>query len=322
MKRFIVTIVIVLAVAVLWMGGWFFIAGQVHAEIARLASADGVTEPRLVCDDLSVGGAPFSFSPHCRDATIVSGDITVALPAITGTALFYRPFHIQLFATGPARLTDAFTGASQEVRWSNLHASLRLAGGAIERFSAVADQLVYADTLLGETVLATADHAELHLIDATAPDPQPGTGRIYDAYGVAENLASAPYAIANGHATIDAHLTGLPDPALWGDPQVLAFWQALDGKLTLRAFEATADGLSLSAGGQASLTASGRLDADLEISSQGVADRIATLLGDESIAQIALGSPDETGTSRQRLSVTDGIVTVGILPVAALPPLF
>lgn len=322
MKRFIVMFVIVVAVAVLWMGGWFFIAGQVRAEIDRLALADGITEPRLACGDLSIGGAPFSFSPHCRDATVVSGDFTVELSAISGTVLFYRPFHIQLFATGPARIADAFTGASQDVRWSNLHASLRLADGAIERFSAVADDLVYADMLIGETVLGTATHAELHLIDATAPNPQPGTGRIYDAYAVFEDVASAPYAIANGHATIDANLTGLPDPALWGDPQILAFWQALDGRLTLRGLEATADGLSLSAEGTANLTPAGLVDADLDIASEGLSDRLAALLGDPSVARIVLGNPGTDGISRQRLSIAAGTVTVGILPVATLPPLF
>lgn len=322
MKRFVIVIIAVIAVAILWMAGWFYIAGQVRAEIARLAQADGITQPRLVCDDLSVGGAPFSFSPHCGGAQIVSGDLSVALPRISGTALFYRPFHIQLFATGPARLTDAFTGASQELRWSNLHASLRLEEGIVERFSAVADDLVYADTLITETILGTSDHAEMHLIDATSPDAPAGSGRVYDAYAVFEDVASTPYAIANGRLTLDAQLTGLPDPALWSDPLVLAYWQALGGQLTLRGLEATAEGLSLSAQGQASLSEAGLVNAELEVASQGLAPRIADLIGDPSVAQIILGSPGEDGTSRQRLAVTDGTVTVGILPVAMLPPLF
>src|SRR5690606_758344 len=141
-------------------------------------------------------------------------------------------------------------------------------------------------------------------------------------YAVFEDVASAPYAITNGRATIDAHLTGLPDPALWSDPQILAFWQALDGKLTLRGLEATADGFSLAAEGEANLTATGLIDANLEIASEGLSDRIATLLGDESIARIILGSPGDDGLSRQRLSIAGGTVTVGILPVATLPPLF
>lgn len=322
MKRFVIMIVVVLAISVLWMAGWFYIAGEVRAQIAALSQGDGINEPRLVCDDLSVGGAPFSFSPHCRGAEIVSGDLALDVAQISGTALFYRPFHIQVFATGPAQMTDAFTGATQEVRWFNLHASLRLQDDTIQRFSAVADDLVYADMLIGETEIGTAGHAELHLIDATPSNAGAGTGRIYDAYAVFEDVESQPHAITNGHVTLDAQLTGLPDPALWGDPQVLAFWQALGGQLTLRGLEATADGLSLSAQGQASLSSSGMVNASLEIASQGVADRIATLVGDPSVAQIALGSPGPDGLSRQQLSVRDGTVTVGILPVTQLPPLF
>jgi hypothetical protein len=322
MKRFVIMIVAILAVSVLWMAGWFYIAGQVRAEIAALSQADGITEPRLTCETLDVGGAPFSFSPHCTGARIISGDITVDLADIRGTALFYRPFHIQIFATGPARVTDAFTAATQEVRWSNLHASLRLDGNAIERFSAVADDLIYADMLMGEQIIGTSGHAELHLLDATSPDAPAGSGRIYDAYTVFENVTSDPYDIANGRMALDAQLTGLPDPALWSDPQALAFWQALGGQLTLRTLQASADGLSLDAEGQASLSEAGLVNANLEVASQGVADRIEALVGDPSVAQIILGSPGEDGTSRQNLSVTDGTVTVGILPVAALPPLF
>jgi len=322
MKRFVIMIIAVIAVSVLWMAGWFYIAGQVRAEIEYLALADGVSQPRLVCDGLDVGGAPFSFSPHCTDAYITSGDVTVELAELSGTALFYTPTHIQLFATGPAQITDAFTGATQEVRWSSLRASLRLDGGMIERFSAIADDLVYADMLIGETIVGTAAHGEFHLLDATPENAQPSTGAIFDAYATLEDVTSDTNAIANGRLVIDARLSGLPDPALWGDPQVLGFWQALGGELVLRDVEASADGLSLTAEGAASLTATGLVTGTLDIASQGVAERIAAMVGDPSVAQIALGSPGEDGVSRQTLRVNDGTVVVGIIPVASLPPLF
>jgi hypothetical protein len=322
MKRFVIMIVAVVAVSVLWMGGWFYIAGQVRGEILYLAQADGITQPRLVCDRLDVGGAPFSFSPRCTDAQITSGDMTIELAAITGTALFYTPTHIQLFATGPAKITDAFTGATQEVRWSNMHASLRLDNAMIERFSALADDLVYADMLIGETIIGTATHGEFHLLDATPADAPPGTGTVFDAYATLEDVTSQDNDIANGSVVIDARLSGLPDPALWGDPQVLGFWQALGGELVLRGIEASADGLSLTAQGAANLTDAGLVNGNLDIASQGVADRIAALVGDPSVAQIVLGSPGEDGVSRQTLRVNDGTVVVGIIPVASLPPLF
>ncbi|HWJ88473.1 MAG TPA: DUF2125 domain-containing protein [Pelagibacterium sp.] len=322
MKRFIIMIVVVIGLALLWMAGWMFVAGQVRDEVAMLATADGVSAPRLVCDDLTVGGAPFSFSPHCKGAHLVSGDIAIDLADITGTALFYRPFHIQVFATGPAMVTDAFTGTAQEVRWSNLHASLRLNDGAIERFSAIADDLVYADTLMGETVIATADRGEVHLIDATPSESQPGAGRVYDAYSLFDGIDSAAYDISGGKITVDARLSGLPDPALWGDPQVLGFWQALGGELTLRELNASAEGLSLVATGEAKLSEAGLINASLDLASEGVAERIARLVGDPSIAQIGLGSPGEDGVARQRLTITNGNVVVGVIPIAAIPPLF
>ena len=103
---------------------------------------------------------------------------------------------------------------------------------------------------------------------------------------------------------------------------MLGFWQALGGELVLRDVEASADGLSLTAEGAASLTATGLVTGTLDIASQGVAERIAAMVGDPSVAQIALGSPGEDGVSRQTLRVNDGTVVVGIIPVASLPPLF
>lgn len=322
MKRFVIMIVIVLAISVLWMAGWFYIAGQVRTEIAYLAQADGISQPRLTCESLDVGGAPFSFSPRCQGAQITAADTTISIPDVRGTALFYRPFHIQAVATGPARVTDAFTGAAQEIDWSNLHASLRLAGSAIERFSVVADDLVYRDVLMAETELGTASRGEIHLVDATPAEPAPGTGMIYDFYAMLENVTSEPYDIAQGALAIDGQLTGVPDPTLWGDPDLVAYWQAYDGRFSLRGLDLTAEGLSLSAEGEASLAETGLLNGNLAIESRGISDRIAAIVGDPAVAQIVLGSPDDTGVSRQNLTITNGTVIVGILPIASLPPLF
>lgn len=322
MKRYVIMIVAVLAVCILWMGAWFVVAGQVRAEIEVLVEADGITQPRLVCDHLDVGGAPFSFSPHCTGATITSGDTTLALPAIAGTALFYRPFHVQLFATGPARISDAFSGSVQQVDWSNLHASLRLADGALERFSVVADDLVYANVLMGENRLGTATHGEAHLIDSTAPDRQPGTGMAFDFYATLEGVQSAPLDLVGGRLVLDGRLTGVPDPALWGHPDLVAFWQAYDGRLVLRDLEAFGEGISLTAQGEAGLQSTGLLEGTLDITSRGISGRIGQMVGDPAIADIMLGNPDDTGVSHQTLTLRDGAVIVGIIPVATLPPLF
>lgn len=322
MKRFVIMIIAVIAVAVLWMAGWFYVAGIVRDEIGALALADGVSQPRLTCEGLNVGGAPFSFSPHCTEARITSGDISVSVPEISGTALFYRPFHIQVFVTGPAYVTDAFTGASQKLDWSNLHASLRIEDGTIGRFSALADDLVYSDTLMGDEQLATAVHGEIHLLDSTPGDAAPGTGQVYDFYASFEDLDSARLDLANAALSVDGRLTGVPDSALWGDPDLVAFWQAYGGQLALRGLDLEAGELAFNATGEASLDSSGLLNANAEITSRGVTGRIARLIGDPAVAQIVLGGPDAEGVSRQKLTVTEGQMVVGIMPIMTVPPLF
>src|SRR5690554_3658761 len=173
MKRFVIVIVVVLAVSALWAAGWMYVASRITAEAQALAQADGVTQPRLSCENFSVGGFPFSFSPHCANADIVSGDVTVSVPDIRATALFYRPTHFQIVATGPASISDAFTGAVTGLDWSNLHASVRLDGNRLARASLLADEIVYADMLLGEDVLATAQRGEFHLVDTSPTGDAP-----------------------------------------------------------------------------------------------------------------------------------------------------
>lgn len=317
MKRFIIAIAAVLVVSAAWMGGWFYIAGLIRSEITLLAQADGVNQPRLTCGRLGVRGAPFTFAPYCENALIVASDTTIDVAALSGTALFYRPTHIQLFATGPARMEDAFTGAAQEVNWSNLHASVRLDSGILGRFSLIADDIVYSDVLMGTTEIASATRGEIHLVNAGAGSE----GLVYDFYGLAEGIDSQAFEIAQGRIVLDGQVTGLPDPALWGDPYVLAYWQAGDGELTLREITASAENLAFAASGAARLSEAGMLEGALDIESRGLTDRVAAL-ADPSVAQIFLGSPDDSGVSRQRLRVDNGNVVVGILPVFAVPPLF
>lgn len=310
----------VLVVSVLWTAGWMYVASRITAEAELLAEADGVSTPRLTCADFHVGGFPFSFSPHCTGAEILAGDVTVTLPEIRGTALFYRPTHIQFFADGPAQISDAFTGARTGADWSNLHASVRFDGSGLARASLIADNLAYLDMLFGQEVLGTAERGELHLIGAGA-DEASVRAQTVDFYVMLEGADSTPLEISNGTLTIDGQVSGVPEPALWGDPQVLAYWQALDGVLTLRGLEADADELMVSASGEARLNSNGLLNASLSVQSQGLHTRLAGL-AEDALIEVFLGSPGEDGIASQRVTVNDGTVVVGILPLTQIPPLF
>jgi hypothetical protein len=321
MKRFLALIIAVLAAAALWTGFWFFVAGQISAEAEYLAQADGITAPRLDCEDFAVSGYPFHFSPICNGAQIVSGDLTLTIPQLSATALFYRPSHLQIFAAAPARLSDAFTGSAHEVSWSNLRASLRLDGSRIARFSLVGDGLIHADALFGSIVLESADSLELHLVDATPADAPATGGQTLDLFTRIKGVTAEGFEIAEGDATIDARLSGVPPLDLLAHPELLRLWQMADGALTLRQLDATAQGVEITASGEAALDDTGRLNAALELSSRGLVERFDGLV-DDPVAALFIGQPDASGNYSQSLSVRGGTVFVGILPVMALQPVF
>lgn len=321
MKRFLVLIIVVLAAVIVWTGGWYHVAGQIEAEADRLAEADGLLVPRIQCETFAVSGYPFHFSPVCTDAAIISGDLTLTIPHLSATALFYRPTHLQLFATGPARLTDAFTGSAHELRWDNLRASLRLENDRLARFSLLGDNLVHADALFGSIELARATHLELHFIDATPADTPPADGASIDVYARIEGAAADGFEIANGEAIVDGRITGLPPLDLLGHPDVLRLWQMAGGTAVLRQLDASAEGIALNATGQAALDDAGRLNATLALSSRGLVERFPGLAQDPAAA-ILLGRPDPEGAYSQTLSVRGGTLFVGILPVLGLAPLF
>lgn len=321
MKRFVIVIGAIGVVCAIWFGGWLFVADRIEGEIAALAANDGVTEPRLDCESLEVRGFPYRFAPRCEGPVITVGDLDIELAMVQGTALFYRPSHIQIFADGPARLTDAFSGASQELRWDDVHASLRFTDGRIARFSAIAENLVYADMLVGEDILGTAGGAELHLIDASAPDAVETEGAVLDLFARIEDLTIPAEEISNGVAILDARLTGVPEMALWGHPDLLRIWQMADGGLEVRELDASAEGLSVSGAGAVMLTETGRLSGRASLSSTGLVERFGEL-ADDPVAAMLIGQPDADGAYSQTVSLRNGVVTVGIIPVMTIDPLF
>lgn len=321
MKRFLVLIIAVLAIAAIWTAGWLYVAGLISDEAQRLAQADGVTQPRIVCEEFSVSGYPFHFSPICTGAEISSGDLTLTTPRVSATALFYRPAHLQIFVTSPARLSDAFTGSAHQLAWDNLRASLRLENNRLARFSAIGDNLVHTDALFGETTLGSADHFELHLVDATPPDTPSTGGAVLDIFARLDGVVAEGFEIVNGAATLDARLTGVPPLDLLGRSDVMRLWQTADGTLTLRNVTAQDQGTEISASGEAFLDGTGRVNGTLSVSSRGLVERFEGLAEDP-VAALFLGTPAADGTYSQNISVRAGTVFIGILPVMGLDPLF
>lgn len=321
-KRIIILGVVVLLGILGWSGFWLVVAGQLQQEIGALAEGDGQSMPSLHCEGLRVGGYPFRFDIDCPDAQIVSGDISVSVPGLRASARAYAWNHIIVSAQGPARISDSFTGTRNDVTWRTLEASIRLQDWRIARASIVGDDVVWFDSLFGETVIAEAPRVELHAFDMP---------EIHDAarffaglaiYGRTEGLTWPALSLADALAEIQLEVTGLPDDVRnWGDPRLLPALQQAGGGLNIVAIHGSDADMSLDASGKLELDDRGRLDGEIGIRSTGLAERIGPML-EEPARTLVLGLPGEDGAYANQINFRAGGVYSGLVPLAEVPPLF
>ncbi len=321
-KRIIILGSVVVAVVVLWSAAWLVLSGIVRRNIEALALADGVTTPNVKCETLGVGGFPFRFDVDCGTARIVSGDIVVDVPDIRASIRVYAPTHMLASAQGPVQLSDSFTGTRNAVAWSELVASLRLDNWRIYRGSISAKDVVWSDTLFGDAIIAQSSLIEVHLGDIPEQHDSERHLAALALYAPVKDLAWPGLTLSDTDADIQLELSGLPDDIRnWGDPQLLRSLQQAGGALKVVAIHGTDADSVLDAQGELRLDQQGLLDGSIGITSTGVAERIGPLL-QEPWRTLVLGTPTDGGAHANQLNFRAGAIFSGLVPIAAVPPLF
>lgn len=319
-------IIILGAVIVLILAGasaaWFYVAGQIRQEIEQLAFADGETSPQLTCASLGISGFPFAFDIDCTEAVVVSGDMMVEVPGLRVSAMVYAPTHLLASAKGPAALSDAFTGQRTALAWSNLEASLRLTDWRIARLSLVGDDLAWNDLLFGDALLASAPHAELHLLDIPeAHDAERDTAALA-LYMRGDEINLPAIGLSGAALEAEAEVTALPDDLrTLGATPILPAWQQAGGELNLVSIRMSDQGADLAASGKLALDPQGFPTGAITIDSAGVAERIGPMI-EEPWRTLVLGVPNETGRHANQLNFNGGTLSSGLVPITAVPPLF
>jgi hypothetical protein len=321
-RRFILLGVGAALVVLLWSGAWLVASGLVKGQIAALANADGITEAKIDCGELGVGGFPFRFDVTCTNAEIVSGDLQIAVNELRATAMVYRPSHVLIFAHSPGQITDAFSGATRELRWSNMEASVRLDGWRLGRASLIVESPALYDTLVGETRIAGAQGFQLHLLDIPERyDSAAGTQSLA-LYQQTTTFDMPASDIENGASEAEAEINLLPaDVRLWGDPGFIRRWQGLGGTLKLVSLNVSDTKRSASADGEFGLSDNGALNGRLNLTSNGLVEEFGDLLP-EAYRQILFSNPAEDGSYSNAIRFTNGVATAGLLPVGMIAPLF
>jgi hypothetical protein len=322
MKRIIGLGVAVLVVAAVWTGAWLWAAGQIETYVRSMADNDGSAAPRLVCASLGVGGFPFAFDVTCGDAMVSSGDITVTAKGLKATAEVYNPTHVLVFAQSPVSFADAFTGSQSRLDFAALQASARLSGWRVGRVSVVLEQPVWNDTVLGDRLLASAEHLEAHLVDDPAGhDAAKGLAALA-AYARIEGLVAPGFEVAAGEASFEGEVTGLGDDVRrYGDADMLRRWQAAGGRFELSRFTGSDGANRFDASGTFGLDSDGRLEGQLKVTSTGLVERFGTAIP-EAYRGLVVGARQADGSYVTSVNIAAGVVFSGVVPAAMIPPLF
>lgn len=308
-----------------WTAYWAIargMAGDLLHNAVAVANAEGGA---LVCGDEALGGYPFQIRLDCAplEARDAEGR-ALALGALRAIAMAYNPRHLILEAQAPARLTlpDALPGGTLALDWTNARASARV----------------------GDTALARAD------IALEGPSASLATGRVEAAH-MSVNLRRTPEAPENADLALrldEARVPGLTAPLQLFATATVADGAALFGgggdmRATLSAPDAIrvtqlrvdSEAVSLSAEGTLWLDGQGRLSGELPLTVTGV-DALPALLAPffpagsnvPTALQGAIagfGTPttlDGAPAVTVPLTFRAGTARVGLIPIAALAPLY
>lgn len=333
MRKFIALIVVVVIVAGGWTAGWFYGAGEIDRTFATLAAADGETAAQLTCGTQEVTGFPFRFDVTCEEATLKDGDLTATIGGVKASLLVYNPTQAKFSARSPITLNDAFSGAQSRIAFTGAEGSAQMiardlwagltqaAGWRVGRISVVADGVEWTDTVVGEVPVMSTSHVEAHLIDIPERHDAAASAAALASFVSLADVAAPAYGIADGQASLEAELTGLPDDLrALGEPDVLKRWQSAGGQLKLVSLNGTAGEEFIHGTGTMGLDSGGRLDGQVELRSKGLVERLGGLLP-EDWKGLIVGNPAEDGSYSQVLTVKAGVIFSGLMPITMVPPL-
>lgn len=321
MRRFVIFGAAIAAVVLIWSAGWLFISNEVRTQVGVLALNDGYAAPRLTCATLEIGGYPFRFNATCTGVTVVVSDYTIEAPRVEAASLIFQLGLYHARVEGPALVKDAYLGGQSRIEWQNLEGSLRLNGGRIGRLSLIGADLAWSDTLMTETLVASAATGELHLVDVPEKYDTATHRAVLAGYLSLNGAAIPAWTVANGDLTASVEVSAVPDTLETAGPDALREWQAAGGKLSITEIKASEGEDIATITGEIALNAEGLAEGNVELASRGILERSAGLVPPE-IQPIVFGAPGDDGTYRQRFTITNGVAFAGMLPVFGFSPQF
>jgi hypothetical protein len=261
---------LVVVLAVLWSGAWYYIAARAPQEIADLKAREARAGRVHDCDTQTIGGFPFRIELNCAGPSVELNDMRPPLSLKAAGALFawqiYQPSLVIGEFTGPLELGPKGQPTSLRANWQLAQASVRASLSGVERVSIVADG-AGVDRADGgvSPVVFKADHVELHGRPAVgSPSDNPSLDLALKLVA-----ASAPALHPILAQSLDADFVGVLHgaaalaPKPW--PVLFKQWQARDGSLEISRVRVQQGEIIAVGAGSLSLTARGGLNGQLQL---------------------------------------------------------
>jgi len=287
---------LVVVLAILWSGFWFFAASAAEATITGWREREAKVGRIYNCDKQTIGGFPFRFELRCADPSVElrRDDPPVALKAadLVVVSQVYQPTLLISEFSGPMTIAEPGQPPSYVANWTLGQSSVRGTPAAPERVSIVVDRPTL-DRVGGSAPAATvlkADRIELHgrmAAGSAAGDP---------VIELALRLAAAtapelhPFAAKPVDGEIVGTLRGLTDfaPKPW--PVRFKEMQARGGSIEItRARVQQGDVIAVGAG-TLGLSARGGLDGQLEVTIVSLESLVRSLDIDRAVSQGNVGA--------------------------------
>ena len=281
-RRYIVTLVLAVALIGGWSGFWYYAAGKAEVAIDGWRAREAKAGRVYSCGSQSIGGYPFRIEVNCHKAAALlrtsQPPVEIKAGGMLIAAQIYQPNLLITEFHGPLTVADPGKPPFLVVNWKLAQSSVRGTPAAPERVSIALDKPVVERIAGGgRHVVLRAQHAEIHgriVAGSVAAKPVIETVLRLTAASAPE---LHPAAVAPFDADITAVLYGLRDfaPKPW--PVRFREMQAADGRIDITQARLH-QGETIAVGdGSLSLNANGRLQGQLRVTVAGIEPFLAAV---------------------------------------------
>lgn len=286
---------LVVILAALWTGGWFYIAARAPDAIDAWRAREARQGRVFDCGTRSIAGFPFRIEVRCSDPSAQLSDMGPAFSLKAADALVawqvYEPALVIGEFAGPLAFGEPGKPASFLAHWRLAQASARASLTGAERVSIVGeDPRVDRTDGGGNPTVFKAGHIELHgRRVAGSPADNPAVD-----LALQLTAASAPALHPILTAPLDADVTGVLngvaglDPKPW--PILFKEWQARGGSLTISKARLQQGDVIAVGEGTLSLTPRGGLNGQMQVTIVELAKLLQELGINDMVSQGQIGS--------------------------------